>query len=68
MPLRLWQREVERRMACSDFGDVEDWINGTALREDVKSALWLLAWSMQETDVQRTEASDTIRDLEAMTG
>lgn len=49
---------VESMMdARSPFGEVEDFINeAPALDQNEKAALWLLAWSLREGQVQRREA------------
>ncbi|HEX8855302.1 MAG TPA: hypothetical protein VF752_06845 [Thermoleophilaceae bacterium] len=56
--------EIERRMSAGEpFGSVEDMINRAELSEDEKSALWLLAWSMRDTDSQRQETRALLAQL-----
>ena len=52
------QDVVEGMMGASEpFGAVEDFINEAAvLNVDQKAALWLLAWSLRSSLVQRREA------------
>lgn len=58
---RRYQTEVEELMAASvPFGQVEDAINDTDLRDDAKSALWLLAWSLRDPLVQQQDARVTV--------
>lgn len=53
-----YQGVVEGMMdAREPFGKVEDFINhARALDGNQKAALWLLAWSMRSSPVQRHEA------------
>jgi hypothetical protein len=44
----------------SPFGEIEDYINETKLRDHQKSALWLIAWSGQERSVQRRVAHEAL--------
>jgi len=56
-----FQREVEGMMDAGEpFGDVEEVINKTALADDEKAALWLLAWSLREPRIQRRDAATTL--------
>lgn len=52
------QDVVESMMRASEpFGAVEDFINDTpVLNVNQKAALWLLAWSLRSSVVQRREA------------
>jgi hypothetical protein len=52
------QDVVEGMMDASEpFGEVETFINEAAgLGQDEKAALWLFAWSLRDTWVQRREA------------
>jgi hypothetical protein len=52
------QDVVEGMMDASEpFGEVELFINEAAgLDQDEKAALWLFAWSLRDTRVQRREA------------
>jgi hypothetical protein len=56
--LGFHQDVVEAMMDASEpFGAVEDFINGAAvLNVNEKAALWLLAWSLRSSLVQRREA------------
>ena len=44
----------------SPFDEIEDYINKTKLRDDQKSALWLIAWSGQEPSTQRRVAHEAL--------
>lgn len=58
---RLLQAEVEELMAANvPFANVEDAINDTELRDDAKSALWLLAWSLRDPLLQQQDARITV--------
>jgi len=58
---KLCQEEVEGLMAANvPFAQVEDAINDTNLRDDAKSALWLLAWSLREPSIQKQDARVTL--------
>lgn len=55
------QSELERRLACGlAFSEAEDWINGLDASEDVKAALWLIAWSQQKPSTQRRVAYEAL--------
>lgn len=55
------QSELERRLACGlAFSEAEDWINGLAATEEVKAALWLIAWSQQKPSTQRRVAYEAL--------
>lgn len=55
--LAQWLIEIEARMRRGEtFDQIEDEINGSALGEDQKSALWLFAWSCQSGAHQRLTA------------
>jgi hypothetical protein len=50
--------------ACEPFGEVETFINqASALDQDEKAALWLLAWSLREGSIQRREAQAMLTAL-----
>jgi hypothetical protein len=52
-----YQDRVEGMMEAGErFGVVEDTINASALVEDQKAALGLLAWSSRDSGVQRRDA------------
>lgn len=54
--------EVDMRLRRGDsFDEVEDWINGLALPDQAKSALWLWLWASQPEDNQRQVALDGLR-------
>ena len=57
-------RELETRLRTGEaFGDIEDWVEELDATEEVKAALWLLAWTDQERLVQRRVASETLVHL-----
>jgi hypothetical protein len=45
------------------FCDIEGVIDAAPLRNDQKAALWLLAWSYQEPELQRRMARETLAAL-----
>jgi hypothetical protein len=46
--------ELERRLtAGAAFVEIEDWVQDIRASDDVKAALWLLAWTEQERATQR---------------
>ena len=57
-----YQGVVEEMMdAGKPFGRVEDFIDqAAALDGNQKAALWLLAWSMRSSPVQRREARELL--------
>jgi hypothetical protein len=58
-PALGYHQDVVKGMmdASEPFGEVETFINeAAALDQDEKAALWLLAWSLRETWIQRREA------------
>jgi hypothetical protein len=56
-----YQEQVEGMMQAGElFGVVEDIINASALEEDQKAALWLLAWSSRDSLAQRRDAKATL--------
>lgn len=57
-------RELETRLRIGEpFGDIEDWVEDLDAGEQVKAALWLLAWTDQERLVQRRIASEALVHL-----
>lgn len=53
--------ELQIRLAARrPFDEIEEWIDGLTAAEDVKAALWLLAWAEQERGVQRRVALDAL--------
>ena len=60
-PSTDYRTTVERMSLTGvDFGEIEDLIERAFLRDDQKSALWLLAWSYQEPEVQRRVAREAL--------
>jgi hypothetical protein len=56
-----YRDEVEGMMEFGEpFRNVENGINGAALTEDEKAALWLLAWSLRDPVTQRRDALATL--------
>ena len=53
--------EVERMLSrrCS-FGVIEDRINGMTESDDLKAALWLLAWSEQAASARRRTINEAL--------
>jgi hypothetical protein len=46
--------ELERRLSSGEeFPEIEDWVEAISASDDVKAALWLLAWSEQEQSTRR---------------
>lgn len=57
-------RELEMRLRTGEaFGDIEDWVEDLDASEEVKAALWLLAWTDQERLVQRRVAAEALVHL-----
>lgn len=53
--------ELQIRLAARrPFDEIEEWIDGLAAAEDVKAALWLVAWTEQDRRVQRRVALDAL--------
>ncbi len=47
-------RQLERRLSAgADFLEIEEWVDDIRASDEVKAALWLLAWSEQEPATQR---------------
>ena len=58
---KRYQYEVEELMAAGvAFSQVEDAINDADVRDDAKSALWLLAWSLRDPSHQQQDARATL--------
>ncbi len=54
-------RELEGRLRTGEpFVEIEDWVEELDATEEVKAALWLLAWTDQERLVQRRVASEAL--------
>jgi hypothetical protein len=67
MELRQLQHEIVDRMAAgASLNEIEDELIAPAegLTEDARSALWLYAWSFQNTSRQRYAADQLLRGLE----
>ncbi len=59
-----YRHHVEQLVASGrPFADIEGLIEAAPLRNDQKAALWLLAWSYQEPEIQRTLARETLAAL-----
>jgi hypothetical protein len=57
----LAEEHVQMMLAVgAPFDEIEGYIDETRLREDQKSALWLIAWSEQERSVQRRVAHEAL--------
>ncbi|MBV9168243.1 MAG: hypothetical protein JO321_09400 [Solirubrobacterales bacterium] len=57
-------RELERRLTAGEtFPAIEDWVEDISASQDVKAALWLLAWSEQEPLVQRRVVREALGHL-----
>src|SRR5437763_15797395 len=53
--------ELQIRLAARrPFDEIEEWIEELAAAEDIKAALWLVAWSEQDRPVQRRVALDAL--------
>ena len=64
MPIDQYLRELELRLRTGQaFVDIEDWVEDIDATEEVKAALWLLAWADQERFVQRRVASEALVHL-----
>lgn len=62
-------RELERRLHAGEaFPLIEDWVEDIPVAEDLKAALWLLAWSEQERGTQRRVAREALAHLGAAAG
>ena len=63
-PLAAHQLTVQALMEdCEPFGAVEEAIDELDHGGEEKAALWLLAWSLQEPQVQRRRAQTTLHVL-----
>jgi hypothetical protein len=59
-----YRARVEQLVTCGrPFADIEGVIDAAPLRNDEKAALWLLAWSYQEPEMQRRMACETLAAL-----
>jgi hypothetical protein len=57
------QRRVERTVPRKGFAAAERLIDRTKLPEERRAALWLYAWSLQPSPVQRREARTLYQEL-----
>lgn len=56
--------ELERRLSAGEaFGEIEDWLDDIGASDDVKAALWLLAWSEQEQTTRRRVICEALGHL-----
>jgi hypothetical protein len=56
--------ELERRLSAGEaFPEIEDWVDDIGASDDVKAALWLLAWSEQEHTTQRRVICEALGHL-----
>ena len=56
--------ELERRLSAGEaFPEIEDWVQGIRASDDVKAALWLLAWTEQERATQRRVVCEALGHL-----
>lgn len=59
-----YMRELERRLSAGEaFPVIEDWVEDIRASEDVKAALWLLAWTEQEPITQRRVVREALGHL-----
>jgi hypothetical protein len=58
---RARQAGGEHDQARHDFGRVADGLHATGLSESHQAALWLWAWSLRDSAVQRRDARLTAR-------
>ncbi len=59
-----YSTELQIRLAARrPFDEIEEWIDDLTAAEDVKAALWLLAWSEQERPLQRRVALDALHHV-----
>jgi hypothetical protein len=58
--------ELERRLSAGEaFVEIEDWVQDIPASDDVKAALWLLAWTEQERATQRRVVCEALGHLAA---
>ena len=64
MYVNEYLRELKARLRSGQpFVDIEDWLEELDAPEDVKAALWLLAWTDQGRLTQRRIASEALIHL-----
>ena len=57
-------RELDRRLSAGQgFVEIEDWVEELRASEDVKAALWLLAWTEQEPTTRRRVVCEALGHL-----
>ena len=62
-------RELERRLSDGEeFPAIEDWVDEIPADEEVKAALWLVAWTEQEPVIQRRVAWEALAYVAATEG
>jgi hypothetical protein len=58
--------ELERRLSAGEgFPEIEDWVQDIRASDEVKAALWLLAWTEQERTTQRRVVCEALGHLAA---
>jgi len=64
MMITEYMLELERRLSADEaFPDIEDWVDEIRAPDDVKAALWLLAWTEQERTTQRRVVCEALGHL-----
>jgi hypothetical protein len=64
MSIIEYVQELERRLSAGEaFLEIEDWVDDIRASEDVKAALWLLAWTEQERTTQRRVVDEALGHL-----
>lgn len=59
-----YMRELERRLRAGEaFPEIEDWVEDIPASDEVKAALWLLAWTEQEPIIQRRVVHEALGHL-----
>lgn len=57
-------RELDRRLSAGEaFAEIEDWVDEIRASDEVKAALWLLAWTEQERATQRRVVCEALGHL-----
>jgi hypothetical protein len=65
MSFQNYQRAVSNQLYVGySLGEVEGFIEASALDEEQKAALWLWAWGHQTPDVQRSFKQADLQSLE----
>ena len=56
--------ELERRLSAGEeFPEIEDWVDDIRASDEIKAALWLLAWTEQERTTQRRVVCELLGHL-----